>query len=134
MFEELTPPESWAELGKSDDAILVDCRSPSEWHFTGVPDLSAIGKQVVLAAFADENGRPNPHFIDEVKAVAIPAGKVFVICRVGGRSANACRALAEAGFSALVNVAEGFEGRLDENGHRNTVEGWRFHGLPWSQS
>ena len=40
MFEELTPPESWAELGKSDDAILVDCRSPSEWHFTGVPDFA----------------------------------------------------------------------------------------------
>ena len=109
MFEELTPPESWAKLGKSDDAILVDCRSPSEWHFTGVPDLSAIGKQVVLAAFADENGRPNPHFIDEVKAVAIPAGKVFVICRVGGRSVNACRALAEADTTKINDVSKATE-------------------------
>ena len=61
MFRELTPPETWAELTDDDAAILVDCRSPAEWHFTGVPDLSTIGKKVVLAAIADEGGRPNPH-------------------------------------------------------------------------
>ena len=134
MFRELTPPETWAELTDDDAAILVDCRSPAEWHFTGVPDLSTIGKKVVLAAIADEGGRPNPHFVDEVKAIATADSPVFVICRVGGRSANACRMLAEAGCSSLVNVSEGFEGRTDESGHRNSVEGWRFHGLPWSQS
>ena len=134
MFRELTPPETYAALAQEDDAILVDCRSPAEWHFTGMPDLSGIGKKVVLAAVADESGRPNPQFVDEVKAVATPASSVFVMCRVGGRSANACRLLAAAGFTALTNVAEGFEGRADENGHRNSVEGWRFHGLPWNQS
>ena len=134
MFRELTPPETYAELANDDDAILVDCRSPAEWHFTGMPDLSTIGKTVVLAAVADEAGRPNPQFVDEVKAVTTPASNVFVLCRVGGRSANACRILAEAGFTALTNVAEGFEGRADGNGHRNSVEGWRFHGLPWRQS
>jgi hypothetical protein len=53
MFRELTPPETYAELASHDDAILVDCRSPAEWHFTGMPDLTAIGKKVVLAAIAD---------------------------------------------------------------------------------
>ena len=32
MFRELTPPETYAELASHDDAILVDCRSPAEWH------------------------------------------------------------------------------------------------------
>ena len=72
MFRELTPPETYAELANDDGAILVDCRSPAEWHFTGMPDLSGIGKKVVLAAVADESGRPNPQFVDEVKAVAPP--------------------------------------------------------------
>ncbi|MEL0195834.1 MAG: hypothetical protein VW870_02235, partial [Rhodobiaceae bacterium] len=81
MFRELTPPETYAELASHDDAILVDCRSPAEWHFTGMPDLTAIGKKVVLAAIADEGGRPNPQFVDEVKAVATPTSRVSVICR-----------------------------------------------------
>ena len=45
MFRELTPPETYAALAQDDDAILVDCRSPAEWHFTGMPDLSGIGKR-----------------------------------------------------------------------------------------
>jgi len=134
MFRELTPPEAWDELGQKGDAVLIDCRAPAEWHFTGVPDLSPIGKKPLLAAIADESGRPNPEFIEEVKAVVDPNTPVYVICRVGGRSANACRMLAAAGYSSLVNVIEGFEGRGDENGHRNTVEGWKFHNLPWTQS
>ena len=134
MFRELTPLETYEELSQKGDAVLIDCRSPAEWHFTGTPDLSKIGKKPLLAAISDELGRPNPDFLDQVKALVDPAASVYVICRVGGRSANACRMLAEAGYGSLVNVIEGFEGRGDENGHRNNVEGWKFHGLPWTQS
>jgi len=30
-------------------------------------------------------------------------------------------------------VLEGFEGEKDPQGHRGTVGGWRFAGLPWVQ-
>ena len=134
MFRELTPLETYEELSQKSDAVLIDCRAPAEWHFTGTPDLSQIGKKPLLAAISDELGRPNPEFLEQVKAVVDPAAPVYVICRVGGRSANACRLLAAEGYSSLVNVVEGFEGRGDEKGHRNNIEGWKYRGLPWTQS
>jgi hypothetical protein len=42
--------------------------------------------------------------------------------------------LAEAGYTDLTNIEDGFEGPMDEAKHRNTVAGWRFHQLPWVQS
>ena len=134
MFRELTPLETYEELSQRSDAVLIDCRAPAEWHFTGTPDLSKIGKKPFLAAISDESGRPNPEFLEQVKTVVDPAAPVYVICRVGGRSANACRMLAAEGYNSLGNVIEGFEGRSGENGNRNNVEGWKFHGLPWTQS
>ncbi|MGC6454668.1 MAG: rhodanese-like domain-containing protein [Candidatus Puniceispirillaceae bacterium] len=134
MFRELTPPETYAELTDDAAAVLIDCRSPAEWHFTGIPDLADIGKKALLVAIADEGGRPNPDFVSQITSMVDPQTPVYVICRVGGRSANACRLLAEAGFTSLANVTEGFEGRTNDKGHRNLVEGWKFHGLPWHQS
>ena len=94
MFRELTPLETYEELSRKSDAILIDCRAPAEWLFTGTPDPSQIGKKPLLAAISDESGRPNPGFLEHVKAVVDPAAPVYVICRVGARSANACRLLA----------------------------------------
>ena len=88
---------------------------------------------MVLAAIVDEAGRPNPDFIAEVKAVATPDMPVYFICRVGGRSANACRMLANEGFGDLVNVLEGFEGRQMRMVIA-TLWGWKHHNLPWTQS
>ena len=42
-------------------------------------------------------------------------------------------ALAAFGFKRVVNVAEGFEGDLDEQKHRGST-GWKAVGLPWKQS
>ena len=133
MFRELTPPECFGELAEKPDAVLIDCRAPAEWHFTGIPDLSSIGKKALLLAIADESGRPNPEFVATVTSIAGHDTPLYLLCRVGSRSAKACHLLGQAGFTDLVNVTEGFEGRVDENGHRNTAEGWKFHGLPWHQ-
>ena len=45
MFRELNPLETYEELSQKSDAVLIDCRAPAEWHFTGTPDLSQIGKK-----------------------------------------------------------------------------------------
>ena len=59
---------------------------------------------------------------------------IYCICRSGARSASAASALTEAGFSNCFNVAEGFEGDLDDSRHRGQANGWKARGLPWIQS
>jgi rhodanese-related sulfurtransferase len=77
-------------------------------------------------------GEANATFVDEVRAVT-PQGPAVFICRSGARSAAAARVATEAGIVPAYNVAEGFEGDLDEDGHRGGT-GWRARGLPWRQS
>jgi rhodanese-related sulfurtransferase len=75
----------------------------------------------------------NPHFVGQVKKVASMHRPVVLICRSGHRSVDAGLALEEAGFKDVYNVAEGFEGPLDDDHHRGTLGGWRKEGLPWEQ-
>ena len=43
-------------------------------------------------------------------------------------------ALTQAGYSNAWNVAQGFEGDKDAQGHRGSIGGWKAAGLPWVQS
>ena len=49
------------------------------------------------------------------------------------RSVEAAMALEQAGFADVINVLHGFEGDLDEQFHRSSLNGWRHDGLPWEQ-
>ena len=76
----------------------------------------------------------NPDFVDQVAAGGI--GKdtpLLFICRSGVRSRYAAEAMTAAGFQKCYNVAGGFEGDPDDQGHRGTVNGWKVDGLPWRQ-
>ena len=42
-------------------------------------------------------------------------------------------ALEAAGFANVAHVVHGFEGELNEQFKRSSVNGWRFEGLPWEQ-
>ena len=58
---------------------------------------------------------------------------ILLICRSGKRSLEAGRELVENGFPEVFNIADGFEGELDDEHHRSSIGGWRFEGLPWEQ-
>ena len=58
---------------------------------------------------------------------------VVFLCRSGNRSIGAAEAATAAGIAPSYNMLDGFEGHLDETGHRGTT-GWRAVGLPWKQS
>jgi len=129
-MKSITPKEAHAYLQANPDALLIDVRSDIEYLFVGHP---------VGAIHVSWNDGPewdiNPHFVGEVKKLAGNGGQraILLICRSGNRSEAAGRALLEAGFQQVFNVVHGFEGELDEHHHRNTLNGWRFDGLPWEQ-
>ena len=132
-MREVTPPQAYEELTANDRAVLVDCRTPAEWIYVGIPDLSDIGKQVILESISDEAGQLNSNFVSRIGEIVGPDTPIYVICKIGVRSANACRLLKSSGYSRVCNVIEGFEGCVDPYGHPSNVEGWKFHNLPWKQ-
>jgi rhodanese-related sulfurtransferase len=130
-----TPRETWAALSADPAAAIVDVRTDAEWAYVGLPELSTLGKPVhriawqVFPAMA-VNGR----FVEELAAAGI--GKdapVYFLCRSGARSLAAAQAATSAGWRHCFNIADGFEGPLDEAGHRRTKSGWIASGLPWRQ-
>ncbi len=133
----LTPAQAWKLLEAEPRAVLIDVRSSMEYLFVGHP------KGSVHVGWIDEpDWVVNPHFVTEVRKVMLGGigveehdsdAPVLLICRSGKRSLEAGKLLIENGFKEVYNVAEGFEGELDESHHRSTSGGWRFHGLPWEQ-
>ena len=133
---DLDPVDTYRLLEKDPDAVLVDVRTRAEWAYVGLPDLGALGRGVVRVeweSFPDH--APNPGFLDDLRRAGVrPDVPVAFICRSGVRSRSAAQAATAAGYTAAYNVADGFEGRPDADGHRGTTSGWKAAGLPWRQS
>lgn len=135
MVENVAPRDAWETLLRDPDAQLVDVRTQPEWAFVGVPDLGEAGKQPVLVPWQvypamQVNGR----FADHLREAGLgPQSKLYFLCRSGARSMAAAGAAQAAGFAHAYNVADGFEGPPDDEGHRGTVAGWKADGLPWRQ-
>ena len=126
-------------LSRDQGSVLVDVRTSAEWAYVGLPDLSSIGKRPVLVEWvAFPGNRLNQSFVTELTDALTKVGankdtELFFLCRSGGRSLSAARAMAAAGYSRCRNVADGFEGPLDPNRHRGGLGGWKAKGLPWVQ-
>ncbi len=124
----VSPRDAWA-LVAPGHARLVDVRTAEERTFVGhVPDSLHVPWATGTSLTR------NPRFVRELEAKTGKDAVVLLLCRSGNRSALAAQAAAKAGFTQVFNVLEGFEGDLDDAGHRGTTNGWRLHGLPWRQS
>ncbi|NEW39682.1 rhodanese-like domain-containing protein [Nocardia cyriacigeorgica] len=133
---DITPKQAWEILRDDPRAVLVDVRTEAEWKFVGIPDTSAIDRQTVLIEWVDGTGARNTEFAQQLSTVLDgrdPDAPVVFLCRSGQRSAHAATVATSAGIAPAYNVSEGFEGPLDEFGHRGAA-GWRADGLPWRQS
>ncbi len=135
MVENVAPTDVWDLLLADPDAVLVDVRTDAEWNFVGLPDLAAAGKQPLLIAWQVFPAMGvNPNFVAQMAEAGLtPEQRIFYLCRSGVRSLAAARAAIEAGYAQSYNIADGFEGPPDEDGHRGTVAGWKAEGLPWRQ-
>ena len=132
---DITPAQTWEALRADPDAVLIDVRTDAEWNFVGLPDLSEAGKQPLLLPWqVYPSMQVNGAFLDHLrKAGLTEANKLYFICRSGARSLAAGMAAQAAGFPHAFNVADGFEGPVDAEGHRGKIAGWKADGLPWRQ-
>jgi rhodanese-related sulfurtransferase len=132
---EISPEETWQALQADPEAVLVDVRTDAEWNFVGVPDLSAAGKQALLLPWQIyPTMQMNTGFMEHLrKAGLTPWHKLYFMCRSGARSLAAAQAAQAAGFPQAFNVADGFEGPPDAEGHRGRLAGWKASELPWRQ-
>jgi rhodanese-related sulfurtransferase len=132
---DLSPREAWEILANDLKAMLVDVRTLPEWTFVGVPDLRSINKKAIFTAWQlYPSMEQNPVFAEQVRAGgADEETPLLFICRSGNRSKAAAIAMTALGFKHCYNVAEGFEGSIDEGGHRGARNGWKVTGLPWVQ-
>jgi rhodanese-related sulfurtransferase len=100
---------------QAGDVVLIDIRTPEEWRQTGIPlgahainmhDDPRIFTQRLMAAFGGDRTR-----------------RIALICRTGNRSSHLQVQLLRAGFTNVVDVAEGMAG--SRHG-----QGWLRSGLP----
>ncbi|MDD9911185.1 MAG: rhodanese-like domain-containing protein [Ahrensia sp.] len=135
---DISPVQCWDMLSVDQGAVLVDVRTQAEWTYVGTPVLpdGALGLgqqwQVFPQMSVDEG------FVEALKARLDEAGRgtqtpLCFLCRSGVRSLAAARAMAAHGYENSYNVAGGFEGDVDGEGHRGNVNGWKADGLPWRQ-
>jgi len=76
-----------------EGGLLVDVREDDEWAAGHAPSATHIPMSEVVA---------------RIEELSTPAGPVYVICRVGGRSAQVAQYLDQNGIEA-VNVAGGMQ-------------------------
>lgn len=129
---------------KMPEALFVDVRTRGEFVYVGhAQGLDAHIPYVEVENLADwdtKNNRytiaPNSHFSVALDQRLAMKGldrhaPIVLICRSGDRSAKAADLLANAGYTQVFSVIDGFEGDLSPRQTRD-LNGWRNSGLPWS--
>ena len=134
-ISEITPLEAAERCRENSDTVIIDVRSRVEHEYVGHPPGAVHVPWKEFPAWKE-----NDQFCQQVdEALGGESNRDFnrpllMLCRSGVRSMAAAKALSAHGYTNVTNIAEGFEGDKDEHQHRGTLNGWRFHGLPWQQS
>ena len=106
-----------------EGATYVDVRSVPEFE-QGHPE-GAFNVPLMHADPATRQMRPNPEFLDVVRANFSTDARLVIGCQMGGRSQMAAEILANAGYRDVANVLGGYGG-APQMGHA----GWVQAGLP----
>jgi rhodanese-related sulfurtransferase len=125
----LLPAEAFVLMQSLPEAKLVDVRTRAEMEWVG-----QVPGSVKVEWNTWPGGGRNLNFIAEFEALIGKNAISMFLCRSGVRSHHAAIAVTQAGHANAYNVLQGFEGDKDPNGQRNGLGGWRFAGLPWTQS
>jgi len=138
-MKDLTPTQAWQWLQTESERLhaageepplFVDVRMEIESLYVGRPPGV---ENIPWYEYPDLT--PDPaHFAAAVEAEAGSKERpILLICRSGKRTRDAGQALEAAGFTNVAHVLHGFEGELNDEFKRSSLNGWRFEGLPWEQ-
>ena len=106
-FKTIGSAAAHALLEGADSPVYIDVRTEAEFE-EGHP----VGAVNIPMFQRDQWGRmaPNPDFMGVVEALYDKDATLLLACAMGGRSAQACGAMAAAGWTDLSNVHGGFSG------------------------
>ncbi len=146
MVLQITATDAWKMLQENPNSILIDVRTKEEIMFVGFVDLSEISAQantkVVNLPWKIYPQMVNDEaFTDKLSALITEISptsnteeiELIFMCRSGNRSFEAAMFMSDLGYNCH-NLVDGFEGSLDQLGHRGTVSGWKVENLPWRQN
>jgi rhodanese-related sulfurtransferase len=112
-----------AHQEQNSGAAYLDVRSIPEFE-QGHPE-GAFNVPLMHVDPETRQMRPNPQFLDVVRANFPTDTQLVIGCQMGGRSAKAAEILASAGYRDVANVLGG-DGGAPQFGHA----GWVQAGLP----
>lgn len=122
---------------------IVDIRTPEEYDFLGHPTMAANVPSMLWAGVYDPAKKAyplaaNPKFVELMKQRYKTTDALVLMCRSGHRSAAAAAKLAEAGFTKVYNMVDGFEGdkiadKASPDFGKRLKDGWRNSKAPWTQ-
>ncbi len=137
----LTSEAAFSVLQDNPDILFIDVRDPGEIAVAGHPEpLDAIVPiRVHVDEFDERLGQyklaDNPAFLGQMDAMLIrfektKSDRIIVTCGSGWRSAKAARRLAQAGYTDVWHIIDGYEG--EERPGINLQNAWQLAGLPWT--
>lgn len=140
---QISAKDAFSLLTSEDNVLLIDVRTYEETHFVGFVDPASIDEKLVLLPWKlFPEMKINKQFGTAINEI-VPKffgedckenTKLIFICRSGGRSDQAAFEATTLGYKNCYNVISGFEGDVNANNHRGTVNGWKADNLPWRQS
>ncbi len=95
-IQNLSSTDFKSQFEADPDAILLDVRTIGEYQYNALPNAINIDIK-------------RPDFIDEIDELDREKA-YYVYCRIGIRSANACRLMQQMGFRSVYNWEKGLEG------------------------
>jgi rhodanese-related sulfurtransferase len=125
----VTPEEAYQLLQNNPAIQLIDVRTNAERDWVGQALINPA--QLHAVEWNHYPTQRNPHFLAELEQVAAKQTVLLFLCRSAVRSKAAAQLASEHGYQHCYDILGGFEGDKDEAGHRKTVNGWCYAGLPW---
>ena len=149
MITNIEPKLAFDALVTNKNSFLIDVRTQEEFDWVGnICDNSFCNQQILLtwknvANLAEPSQFSN--VLSEIifskssllfndKKEAMQSLQLYFICRSGGRSGLSATHFTNLGWQKCFNILNGFEGDLNNQYHRATLNGWKVNNLPWRQS